>query len=142
MRALKWGVGLLLIVGLGGCVGLVRGRLEWVAVTTDLTTKSEVLERFGEPRRKTQEADAEVWYYLLADRGPSGRRPAQEAYSVAWVLVVPVWWRTRPDENARLLFKGDTLSAAAELAAMDASGFVCGLNLLLIHGRAALCGRP
>jgi hypothetical protein len=130
-------LGLLLLVGSGGCVGLTRSHLDWVAVTLDVTTRSEALARFGAPRRTAQEAGREVWYYRLAAPGPSGRRPVTEAPNVVFVVFLPVPWFTRPAENMRLGFEGDAVSSADELQATERT-FFCGLNL--VHGPPFVCG--
>jgi len=127
----------LLAIGLGGCVGLVRTRLDWAPVTSDVRTRTEVLARFGEPLRKAQEGAREVWYYALSGAPRAGWRPATEGSTILYALVTPVWWRTRPDENARFAFDGDALAAAAELRASEA-GFFCGFNLAA--DRLVLCG--
>jgi hypothetical protein len=135
--AWRCGLGVLLLLGLGGCVGFVRHQFDWVHVPTEVTTKAEVLTRFGEPRRTAHEADRDVWYYRLSGPGPSGRRPATEGTAIAFVLVGPVGWVRRPDENVRFEFEGDVVSYAGELRATE-SGFYCGLYL--IHGQLFACG--
>jgi hypothetical protein len=126
---LRWCLGGLLAIGLGGCVGLVRSHLDWVAVGSGDTTKAEVLTRFGEPRRRAREAGRDVWYYHLLDAGPSGQRPATEGATIVYAFVVPVWWRTLPDDNTRFRFDGDTVADASELRVAE-WGFFCGVNLV------------
>jgi hypothetical protein len=133
----RCGVGVLLLAGLGGCVGLVRHRLDWAHVPSDVTTKAEVRARFGEPRRTTHEAGRDVWYYRLPGPGPSGQRPATQAATIAFIGIGPVWWLTEPDDNARFRFAGDAVAEAGELRATE-RGFYCGLYL--IHRRLFMCG--
>ena len=64
-------LGVLLLVGFGVCVGLVRDRLDWVRVGSEVRTKAEAQARFGEPHRKTLESGRDVWYYRLSGPGPS-----------------------------------------------------------------------
>src|SRR5688500_5755176 len=93
-------LGVFLLAGLGGCVGVVRDHLDWVPVASDVTTKAEVLARFGEPRRTAHEAGRDVWYYRLSGPGPSGQRPVTQGATIAFVGIGPVWWLTEPDDNA------------------------------------------
>ena len=130
-------LGALLAMGLGGCIGLVRTHFDWVGVTSEIKTKAEVLARFGEPRRRAHEAGRDVWYYHLAEAGPSGQRPATEGSTVVFAIVAPMWWRTRPDDNAKFAFDGDAVAGADELRATE-SGFFCGVNLA--HGQLFTCG--
>jgi hypothetical protein len=124
----RYGLAALLAAALGGCVGLVRTRLDWVAVSSEVTTKAEVLARFGEPRRRALEAGRDVWYYHLFDPGPSGRRPATEGVTIVYAVLAPLWWRAQPDDNAKLAFDGDTVADARELRTAE-GGFFCGVNL-------------
>jgi hypothetical protein len=123
----RWALTVVVLVALGGCVGLVRNRLDWVPVTTEATTRAEVLARFGAPRRTAYEAGRDVWYYRLAGPGPSGQWPATEAATVAYVGLAPVWWFTRPDDNVRFGFEGDRVADAGELRAVE-RGFYCGAS--------------
>src|SRR5262245_30157072 len=125
------------VVGLAGGVGVGRTRFAWVDVTTDATTKAEVRAKFGEPRRTTREAGREVWYYDLSEPGPTGQRPATEGSTVVFALITPIWWRTRPDDNVRFTFEGDTLVASARLRSSE-SGFYCGLTP--VHAQIFICG--
>jgi hypothetical protein len=125
------------VVGLAGCVGVVRTRLDWVDVTSEAMTKAEVRAKFGEPRRTTREAGRDIWYYDLAEPGPSGQRPATEGSTVVFALITPIWWRTRPEDNVRFAFEGDTLVAAAQLSATE-SGFYCGVNP--VQAQIFICG--
>jgi hypothetical protein len=128
----------LVIAALGGCVGAMRSHLEWVAVAPEARTKAEVVARFGEPIRKTQEGGRDVWYYLLSTTSLApGRAPVTAAPNSVFALMIPVWWMTRPDENARFVFDGDTVASAAELT-RTASGFYCGLNVA--GGDPFVCG--
>jgi hypothetical protein len=139
VRALtRCGLASLLAVGLNGCVGLVRTQLDWVGVTSETRTKTEVLARFGEPRRRTHEAGREVWYYHLLEPGPSGRRPATEGATIVYALLAPMWWRTQPDDNVAFAFDGDALAEARELRTAE-GGFFCGVNLA--HRHLVSCGR-
>jgi hypothetical protein len=122
----------LLATTLGGCVGLVRTQLDWVSVRSQITTKTEVLARFGEPRRRVIEGGRDVWYYQLVEPGPSGRRPATEGATIVYALLAPLWWRDEPDDNARFAFDGDTLAEARELRSTE-GGFFCGVNLAVRH---------
>ena len=133
VRALsRCGLASLLAVGLNGCVGLVRTQLDWVGVASEVTTKAEVLARFGEPRRRAHEAGRDVWYYYLLEPGPSGRRPATEGATIVYALLAPVWWRAQPDDNAAFAFDGDALAEARELRTTE-GGFFCGVNLAYRH---------
>lgn len=128
----------LVIAGLGGCVGAMRSHLDWVVVAPETRTKAEVVARFGEPLRKTQEGGRDVWYYLLSATGlAAGRRPLTAAPNSLFALGIPVWWTTRPDENARFVFDGDTVASAAELT-RTTRGFYCGLNVA--PGDPFVCG--
>ena len=126
-----------LVVALGGCVGVVQSRLDWVDVTSETRTRTEVRARFGEPRRAATEAGRDVWYYDLVEPGPSGRRPATEGSTIVFALLTPFWWRTVPADNVRFTFEGDAVVGAAQLAASE-RGFFCGMNL--VHGQLFLCG--
>jgi hypothetical protein len=134
----RCGLGALVLLALGGCVGLVRNRLEWVPVTSAATTRAEVLGRFGAPRRTAHEAGREVWYYHLSGPGPSGQWPATEAATIAYVGLVPVWWRTRPDDNVRFAFDGERVAGAGELRPRE-RGFYCGATP--VAGSFFMCGR-
>ena len=125
-------------VALGGCVGVVRTRLDWVDVASEARTKAEVRARFGEPHRAVVEAGRDVWYYDLSEPGPSGRRPPTEGSTVVFALLTPIWWRTEADVNVRFTFEGEAVVAAAQLDAVE-SGFFCGANL--VHGQLFVCGR-
>jgi hypothetical protein len=127
----------LLVVGLGGCVGLIRTRYDWVEVTSEVRTRAEVLARFGEPRRKVHEADGDVWYYRLSGTAPSGRRPVTEGYTVLYAVIAPVWWLTRPDDNVRFGFDGDDVSHSGEVESTE-HGFFCGVAL--VHRVLFTCG--
>ena len=118
LAAMGWLIAFI-VVGLAGCVGVARTRFVWVDVTTEATTRAEVRARFGEPRRTTREAGREVWYYDLSEPGPSGQRPASEGSTVVFALITPIWWRTRPEDNVRFAFEGDTLVASAQLSATE-----------------------
>jgi hypothetical protein len=124
----RYGLATLLAATLGGCVGLVRTQLDWATVRSEVTTKAEVLARFGEPRRQVLEAGRDVWYYHLLEPGPSGRRPATEGATIVYALLAPLWWRAQPDDNARFAFDGDAVAEARELQTTE-SGFFCGVNL-------------
>lgn len=126
-----------LVVAFGGCVGVVRSRLDWVDVTSEARTKAEIRARFGEPRRAETDAGRDVWYYDLVEPGPSGRRPATEGSTIVFALVTPIWWRTVPADNVRFTFEGDDVVAAAQLD-VSQRGFFCGMNL--VHGQIFLCG--
>jgi hypothetical protein len=115
------------LLTLGGCEGLVRNRLDWVPVPSEATTKAEVLARFGTPRRTAREGSRDVWYYRLAGPGPSGQWPATEAATIAYVILAPVWWFTRPDDNVRFGFEGDRVAEAGELRTIE-RGFYCGAS--------------
>ena len=128
----RYGVAALLVVVLGGCVGLVRTQLDWGAVPSEVTTKAEVLARFGEPRRRAHEDGREVWYYRLLEPGPSGRQPATEGTTIVYALLAPLWWRAESDDNATFVFAGDAVAEARELQATD-GGFFCGVNLAYRH---------
>jgi hypothetical protein len=128
----RYGVAALLAATLSGCVGLVRTQLDWVAVRSQVTTRAEVLARFGEPRRRAHEAGREVWYYHLLEPGPSGRRPATEGATIVYALLAPLWWRTQPDDNATFAFDGDAVADARELRITE-GGFFCGVNLAFRH---------
>jgi len=134
--ACRGSLGVLLLVGFGGCVGLVRDRLDWVHVGSEVRTKAEAQARFGEPQRKMLESGRDVWYYRLSGLGPSGRRPATEGATIAYVGIGPFWWTRRPDENVRIDFEGDAVSGAAELRTTQ-SGFFCGVNLA--YGGLFMC---
>jgi hypothetical protein len=121
-------VAALVAAALGGCVGLVRTQLDWVTVRSEVTTKADVLARFGEPRRRMFEAGRDVWYYHLFEPGPSGRRPATEGATIVYALLAPLWWRAQPDDNTRFAFDGDTVAEARELRTTE-GGFFCGVNL-------------
>jgi hypothetical protein len=125
------------VVGLAGCVGVVRTRFAWVEVTSAATTKAEVRARFGEPRRATREEGREIWYYDLSEPGPSGQRPAGEGTTIVFALIAPIWWRTRPDDNVRFTFEGDTVVASAQLSSSEL-GFYCGVSP--VHAQVFLCG--
>jgi hypothetical protein len=126
------------MAALGGCVGATRSHLEWVAVAPEARTKAEVVERFGEPRRTTHEGGRDVWYYRLSRTGLApGRAPITAAPNSLFALGIPVWWMTRPDENARFVFDGDTVGSAAELT-RTSRGFYCGLNVA--GGNPFYCG--
>lgn len=135
--AATWWLIVFVVVGLAGCVGVVRTRFDWVDVTSEATTKAEVRARFGEPRRATREAGRDVWYYDLSELGPSGPRPATEGSTVVFALITPIWWRTRPDDNVRFTFEGDTLVASAQLRSSE-SGFYCGVNP--VQAQIFICG--
>jgi hypothetical protein len=124
----RYGLAALLATALGGCVGLVRTQLDWVAVRSEVTTRADVLARFGEPRRRVIEAGRDVWYYHLFEPGPSGRRPATEGATIVYALLAPLWWRAQPDDNARFTFDGDAVAEARELRTTE-GGFFCGVNL-------------
>lgn len=128
---------ILLALGLGGCVGLVRTRLDWMPVTGDVRSKAEVLARYGEPLRRERQDDREVWYYALSGAQLGGRRPATEGSTVLYLVVTPVWWRTHPAANARFGFDGERVVEVAVLTASE-HGFFCGLNIAAEH--LALCG--
>jgi hypothetical protein len=125
------------VVGLAGCVGVVRTRLAWLEVRSEATTKAEVRARFGEPRRATREGGRDVWYYDLAEPGPSGQRPATESSTIVFALVAPIWWRTPPDDNVRFAFESDTVVAVAQLSASE-HGFFCGVSP--VHAQIFICG--
>jgi hypothetical protein len=128
----------LLMAVLGGCVGATRSHLEWVVVAPEARTKAEVVGRFGEPLRTTQEDGRDVWYYRLSTTGLApGRAPVTAAPNSVFALVLPVWWMTRPDENTRFVFDGDTVASAAELT-RTSRGFYCGLNIA--GGNPFVCG--
>lgn len=132
------GLVLALVLAASGCVGLVRTRLDWVAVVGEVRTRAQVLARFGEPLRKTQEAGRDVWYYTLSGVPLDGRSPASEGSTVLYLLITPVWWRTHPEANARFSFQGDEVADAAMLTPTE-DGFFCGLNIAAEH--LVLCGR-
>lgn len=121
----------------GGCVGVVWTRLDWVDVTSAARTKAEVQAQFGEPRRSAIETGREVWYYDLSEPGPSGRRPATEGSTIVFALLTPIWWRTQADDNVRFAFEGDDVVGAAQLDVTE-RGFYCGVNL--IQGQFFTCG--
>jgi hypothetical protein len=129
----------LVMAALGGCVGAMRSHLDWVTVAPETRTKAEVMGRFGEPLRKTQEGGRDVWYYRLSTTGLApGRAPVTAAPNSVFALILPVWWITRPEENTRFVFDGDTVASAAELT-RTTRGFYCGLNVT--GGNPFFCGR-
>jgi hypothetical protein len=128
---------LLLMVGLAGCVGIRRSDLDWVGVASRRETKAEVVARLGPPRRTERTDGRETWYYRLSKPGPSGQYPATEAPNVLYLIVFPVPWVTRPDENVRFDFEGDTVASAGELRVTE-RGFLCGLNFM--HPGVFICG--
>jgi hypothetical protein len=133
-----WWLVLLVVLGAGGCVGLVRTRLDWAEVAGDVRTRAQVLARFGEPRHRAQEDGRDVWYYTLSGVTLAGRSPASEGATVLYLLITPVWWRTHPDANVRFIFQGEDVADAAMLTARE-DGFFCGVNIAAAH--LVLCGR-
>ena len=128
----------LVMAALGGCVGATRSHLDWVAVAPETRTKAEVVARFGAPLRTTQEGGRDVWYYRLSKTALApGRAPVTAAPNSLFAFGIPVWWMTRPDENTRFVFDGDTVGSAAELT-RTSRGFYCGLNVA--GGNPFVCG--
>jgi hypothetical protein len=130
-------LGVVVALGTGGCVGLVRTSLDWAPVSIELRTKAEVLARFGEPRRRAREDGRETWYYDLGATGPSGQQLATEGATILYLLVAPLWWRDRVDANVRFAFDGDAVASTAGLMAAE-HGFFCGFNAAAEH--FFLCG--
>jgi hypothetical protein len=120
-------------------VGLRRSHLDWVEVVPrpETETRAAVRARFGEPLRAVREDGRETWYYRLDAAGPSGQRPVTEAPNVLYLVLFPVFWNTRPDENVRFTFEGDAVRSADELRAGE-RGFLCGLNFM--HPGVFICG--
>jgi hypothetical protein len=118
-------------------VGITRTHLDWVGIAPALQTKDQVRARLGEPRRTEDAAGRETWYYRLAGPGPSGQPPATAAASVVYLVVFPIPWVTRPEDNVRFAFEGDRVASAAELRASD-RGWLCGLNFM--HPGVFICG--
>jgi len=133
-RALSRGIiCVLLIAGFAGCVGVRLSRFEWTPAGTDVKTKPEVLERFGEPVRKAREGGREVWYYLVEDAPRAlDPLPARERVTTVGVLI-SIWWVTRAKENLRFVFDGDDLIMTSALAEKG-RGTVCGPLILLGAG--------
>ena len=128
---------LLLVCSVSGCVGVLTSDLQYVQAKSELKTKASVLERFGEPRRKTQDGALEVWHYLLTQRGVSDRALTTQGLSAVFLGILPLWWRSRADENTQFTFRGDDLLSVAELREKG-GGFVCGV--VLLHGINTTCG--
>ena len=118
-------------------MGLRRSHLDWAGVASRPETKAEIRTRLGEPIRTDRVDGQETWYYRLSQPGPSGQRPITEAPNVLYLVLFPVFWNTRPDENVRFTFEGDTVASAGELR-VDERGFLCGLNFL--HPGVFVCG--
>lgn len=105
-------------------MGAVSTRFDWVTLDSEARTRADVRARFGEPTRTEPDGTREVWYY---DTALSGERSPVEGATVLYLPIAPIWWRTRADDGARLVFEGDRVVAAAERRARPC-GFYCGFN--------------
>ena len=124
----------LLVIGGGGCVGSITTReFTWSTVQTDLRTKSEVVARFGRPGRTVEAGGRERWYYRSTTSGPSGRPPYAGVPNALFLLIVPIFWTSRPDYNLMFQFNGDALVSASEVTGGVEHHAHCGLNVF--HGR-------
>ena len=124
----RWVV-LVLGVILSGCIGYMGSSFDWLIVDTpsDTKTKDAVLERFGTPLRVTHEDDHDVWHFLVGrDIRVAGRILPAERTSVVGLVLVPVSWTTRADENVRISLRGDEV-VRVEILTKKEHGAFCGL---------------
>ncbi len=118
-----------------GCVGYVKSDLQYVErrielnieKTGPLRTKAEVEAKFGKPLRAEQDKEVEIWYYLIDRKGAGGETPIKEGGGVIFLVLVPVPWTTKVEDNIKFLFRGQELVQMFELVD-KASGFVCGVG--------------
>lgn len=131
---------LLLLLLLSGCVGFVKSNPKYIEVKTEFKTKDQVRAALGDPRRITQEGEMEVWHYLLTK--PISKdvdEPLAHGGFMASLIVIPIWWTTKLDENVRVTFQGENVSGVSQLKDKG-GGFMCNAVGMHPYGDAGCHG--
>lgn len=119
-----------------GCVGIVVPNGDYAEIGVSLRNKAEARAALGEPARREEAGGGETWYYRRSYLEGLAGNGVTETTSALFMLLLPLWYTTEYDANAKLVFHGDSLHAAFERQEIE-HGFVCGLYLA--HGINPVC---